>query len=604
MGVFERPAEKYDDSTYAQRQIQLQQGRETPVSKHRSVESSASISDARSQSSSAIQTQPLEKTELAVPKSAASEDPSSFFDDSDDSSVLSGLLATSGNPPRLSVERPNDGDHPAFKNSAAIPAPLSLGPRTSGGLSVASPAPGPPQDSPTLGPNNGLSGMVRAHLRSDSNASSIYGMPAQDSEQSAAQTTAQTTSQTGLGLDYDRSPGPARSAANGRAMMSRSPSRHRTSNDDAEREEEDEFARHLADGARRVREKLGSMVDPEMDKPSPTAVPSLESLKDVPPPRTNALGILKSKSSHTSLFDRQARDQSQPRAMKMVMSSTSNRNMSPSRRESTENADDSRRGRSTQARERPSEDGTSTDKEDNVHVGLKAFRQARLELQKMKDLETAQRPPERPPMGSRVGSHDVGGPPPAMFNRKARDESRHGSGSRATSRAGSRAPSERERSGSETSNAGPPPIRPMRLRNGSNAYDDQYMPRDSLPRWRLLLAWARDLGTAVFSERQLPLRTCCRMQRPLRCHQSTPRRKNALGRASEDDMQSPRVPGGFPGPDDSDDDTLAARRHKLRKATSEGTSLRSRNNPPSNGVRPPPMPQGNMPNNRFPGGLF
>ncbi|KAL7910840.1 hypothetical protein GGI35DRAFT_326311 [Trichoderma velutinum] len=629
MGVFERPAERYDDSTYAQRQIQLQQGRETPVNNHRSMESSASVSDSRPQSSSAMQRKPMEKAELAVAKTAASEDPSSFFDDSDDSSVLSGLLA-SGNPPRLSVERPNDGDHPAFKNSA-IPAPLSLGPRVSGSLSSApSPVSGAPQDSPTLGPNNGLSGMVRAHLRSDSNASSIYGMPPQESEQSAAPPTVQNTAQSGLGLDYDRSPGSARSAANARAMMSRSPSRHRTSNDDVDREEEDEFARHLADGARRVREKLGSMVDPEMDKPSPSAAPSLESLKDVPPPRSNALGILKSKSSHTSLFDRQ-RDQSQPRAMKMVMSSTSGRNMSPSRRGSSENVDDSRRGRSTQARERPSEDGASTDKEDNVHVGLKAFRQARLELQKMKDLETTQRPSERPPMSSRVGSHDIGGPPPAMFNRKARDESRHGSGSRATSRAGSRAPSERERSGSEASNTGPPPLRPMRLRNGSNAYDDQYMPVSPPGSARS----ATGMRHGPPSARQRPpyeagqpspmtspvgMGTRSRTGSLLGATASTPnllsnaaapplppinpRRKNALGRASEDDMQSPRVPGGFPGPDDSDDDTLASRRQKLRKATSEGTSLRSRNSPSSNGVRPPMPPQGTLPNNRFPGGLF
>ncbi|KAL6817828.1 hypothetical protein J3E69DRAFT_78552 [Trichoderma sp. SZMC 28015] len=631
MGVFERPAEKYDDSTYAQRQLQLQQGRETPVNNHRSMESSASVSDSRSQSSSAMQRKPLENAEPTAAKTAASEDPSSFFDDSDTSSVLSGLLA-SGNPPRLSVERPNDGDHPAFKNSA-IPAPLSLGPRVSGGLSPSpSPMSGPPQDSPTL-PGSGLSGMVRAHLRSDSNASSIYGMPPQESEQSTVQTTVQNTSQTGLGLDYDRSPGSARSPGNARAMMSRSPSRHRTSNDDADREEEDEFARHLADGARRVREKLGSMVDPEMDKPSPTAAPSLESLKDVPPPRSNALGILKSKSSHTSLFDRQ-RDQSQPRAMKMVMSSTSGRNMSPSasRRGSAENMDDSRRGRSTQARERPSEDGASTDKEENVHVGLKAFRQARLELQKMKDLETTQRPSERPPLGSRVGSHDVGGPPPAMFNRKARDESRHGSGSRATSRAGSRAPSERERSGSEASNAGPPPLRPMRLRNGSNAYDDQYMPvsppgsarsaggmRQGPPSARQRPPYEAGQPSPIASP--VGMGTRSRTGSLLGATASTPnllsnapapplppinpRRKNALGRASEDDMQSPRVPGGFPGPDDSDDDTLASRRQKLRKATSEGTSLRSRNSPSSNGVRPPMPPQGAIPpNNRFPGGLF
>ncbi|KAM0265700.1 hypothetical protein ACHAQJ_000134 [Trichoderma viride] len=625
MGVFDRPAERYDDSTYAQRQLQLQQGRETPVKNHRSMESSTSAtSDARSSSSAAVPRQPLEKAETAGVKNAA-EDPSSFFDDSDDSSVLSGLL-TSGNPPRLSVERPNDGDHPAFKRSA-VPAPLSLAPRAaSGGLSsTSSPIPGPPQDSPTLGPNSGLSGMVRAHLRSDSNASSIYGMLIQDSEQSVEQSVAQS------GLGIDRSPGSAKQTTNVRPMMSRSPSRPRVSNDEAEREE-DEFARHLADGARRVREKLGSMVEVEMDRPSPTTAPSLESLRDVNPPRPNALGILKSKSSHTSLFDRHARDQSQPRAMKAVMSSTSNGTLSPSRRGSTENPDDSRRGRSTQARERPSEDGASTDKEESVHVGLKAFRQARLELQKMKELEAMQRSSDRPPMGPRVGSHDIGGPPPSMFNRKARDESRHGSGSRANSRAGSRAPSERERSGSETSNTGPPPLRPMRLRNGSNAYDDQYTPASPPGSARS----ASGMRHGPPSARQRPyeagqpspmaspigMGTRSRTGSLLGATASTPnllsnaaapplppinpRRKNALSRASEDDMSSSRIPGGFPAQNESDDDndTLAQRRQKLRKATSEGTSLRARNSPSSNGVRPP-MPQGNMPGGRFlPGGVI
>jgi hypothetical protein len=623
MGVFDRPAERYDDSTYAQRQLQLQQGRETPVKNHHSMESNIStVSDARSQSSSAAPRQPLEKAAAARGTKNGAEDPSSFFDDSDDSSVLSGLLASS-NPPRLSVERPNDGDHPAFKNSA-IPAPLSLVPRASGGLSsTPSPVPGPPQDSPTLGPNSGLSGMVRAHLRSDSNASSIYGMMSQDSEQTVAQS----------GPSFDHSPGSAKQTANVRPMMSRSPSRPRPSNDETEREE-DEFARHLADGARRVREKLGSMVEVEMDKPSPTTAPSpsLENLRDVNPPRSNALGILKSKSSHTSLFDRHGRDQSQPRAMKTVMSSTSNGTLSPSRRGSTENPEDSRRGRSTQARERPSEDGASTDKEDGVHVGLKAFRQARLELQKMKELEAMQRPSERPPMGPRVGSHDIGavGPPPAMFNRKARDESRHGSGSRATSRAGSRAPSERERSGSETSNTGPPPLRPMRLRNGSNAYDDQYNPVSPPGSARS----ASGMRHGPPSARQRPyeagqpspmaspvgMGTRSRTGSLLGATASTPnllsnaaapplppinpRRKNALNRASEDDMSSSRIPGGFPSHDESDDDTLAQRRQKLRKATSEGTSLRARNNPSGNGIRPPPMPQGNMPQGNMPGGRF
>ncbi|KAK1251711.1 hypothetical protein MKX07_007190 [Trichoderma sp. CBMAI-0711] len=617
MGVFERPAEKYDDSTYAQRQLQLQQGRETPVNRHRSMESSVSAtSDIKS--SSAAQ---AEKVESAATKAVGPEDPPSFFDDSDDDSSM--LLNSIKLPnPSLSVERPDDGDHPAFKGPA-IPAPLSLGSRgLAGSLSAApSPMPGAPPDSPTLGPTTGLSGMVRAHLRSDSNASSIYPMPEEDSEPAKAQS--------GLSLDHDRSPGSAPSATHGRAPMSRSPSRPRISNDDVEREE-DAFARHLADGARRVREKLGSMVDAETDRPSPMTPSALEGPKDVPPPRTNALGILKSKSSHTSLFDRHARDQSQPRSMKMVMSSTSNGSLPPSRRGSTEAADDSRRGRSTQARERPSDEGTSTDKEDNVHVGLKAFRQARLELQKMKDLDTAPRPSERPPLSARLASHDAVGPPPAMFNRKARDESRHGSGSRATSRAGSRAPSERERSGSETSNTGPPPLRPMRLRNGSNAYDDQYMPVSPPGSARS----ATGMRHGPPSARQRPpyeagqpspmaspvgMGTRSRNGSLLGATASTPNllsnaaapplppinpRRKTLGRGSEDGMPSPRVPGGFPGLDESDDDTLAQRRQKLRKATSEGTSLRSRNvPPPSNGMRPP-MPHGSNPGSDLPGGLI
>ncbi|EGR49235.1 uncharacterized protein TRIREDRAFT_107151 [Trichoderma reesei QM6a] len=621
MGVFERPAEKYDDSTYAQRQLQLQQGRETPVNRHRSMESSVSAtSDVKSSSAA----QP-EKIESVATKTVGPEDPPSFFDDSDDDlSMLNGALNSIKLPnPSLSVERPNDGDHPAFKGPA-IPAPLSLGSRgLAGSLSAApSPMPGAPPDSPTLGPTTGLSGMVRAHLRSDSNASSIYPMPEEDSEPAKAQS--------GRSLDHDRSPGSAPLATHGRGPMSRSPSRPRISNDDVEREEEDAFARHLADGARRVREKLGSMVDAEMDRPPPMTPSALEGPKDVPPPRTNALGILKSKSSHTSLFDRHARDQSQPRSMKMVMSSTSNGSLPPSRRGSTEAADDSRRGRSTQARERPSDEGTSTDKEDNVHVGLKAFRQARLELQKMKDLDTVPRPSERPPLSARLASHDAVGPPPAMFNRKARDESRHGSGSRATSRAGSRAPSERERSGSETSNTGPPPLRPMRLRNGSNAYDDQYMPVSPPGSARS----ATGMRHGPPSARQRPpyeagqpspmaspvgMGTRSRNGSLLGATASTPNllsnaaapplppinpRRKTLGRGSEDGMPSPRVPGGFPGLDESDDDTLAQRRQKLRKATSEGTSLRSRNvPPPSNGMRPP-MPHGGNPGSDLPGGLI
>ncbi|POR37611.1 Uncharacterized protein TPAR_02190 [Tolypocladium paradoxum] len=455
MGVLNRPPQQYDESKYAQRQRQLQQGRETPIGGVPS-ESDASIQGVRSRSSSARRI-PLERNlpSVTAPEPAAQKDSPNptFYDESDDPSV-DDQPSIPAITPQLTIERPDDQNHPAFRKSA-LPTPLSLSssrlPDDPTALSDnADTTVEPPQDSPTLGPNSGLSGMVRQHLRHDSTASSIYGA----SDQEAAPRSASTGSNTGTE----------------KSELTAQPH-------DETPKEQDEFARHLADGARRVRERLTTYVESDNERSAPTT-PLSETRQELGATRANGLGILRSKSSRGSLFDRESRDRSRSKSVKAREPLPSNAAASsspskPSANVSEDMEDDSQR----QSDERTgNKESTSGDKDENVHAGLKAFRQARRELQRMKELEMQQRhqtaqkptgPPERPPQ--RITSHDSG-PPPAMFNRMPRDESRNSS----RSRAGSRAGSERDRSGSETSTGGQAYGRGPRLRNGSATYEDPY----------------------------------------------------------------------------------------------------------------------------------
>ncbi|KAK5995252.1 hypothetical protein PT974_03651 [Cladobotryum mycophilum] len=493
----------------------------------------------------------------------------SFFDDSDSHSMLNQSIGPLT--PQLALERPDDDDHPAFRKSA-LPTPLMLASKMSGSMTPR------PEDSPTLGPNTGLSGMVRAHLRSESNASSIY-----DTNQDAQ------NGQNASGREV--SPAPA--SISSKQTLSRSPSRIGSEEDEKEK---DAFARHLADGARRVREKLTTYVDADPDRATPLPSSPVETPKELNPPRPT-LGLLRSKSSRGSLFDRESRDQS--RTLKTAISSSNISVLTPSPRKISGETDDFR-GRSTQVRDQVVDEADEQD--DNVHVGLKAFRQARRELQKVKEMETQQRhqPGTPRPQALRAMSYDTSGPSP--YNRMPLEESRNGLGSRS----GSRAPSERDRSGSDTSNGGVP----SRMRNGS-------LPEDHVP-------------ASPSSTRRMPYMTNGVDYRPrngsnggmLPATASTPnlhapvgapplppinpRRKGGLGRSGEDDspLASPRMPGGFPGGDDGSDDEMSMeeRRQKLRRATSEGNSLhgRARNSPPRNNARPP-LPQGTIPNGRAPG---
>ncbi|KAJ2968357.1 hypothetical protein NQ176_g9217 [Zarea fungicola] len=184
MGVFSRPTQQYDDSKFAQRQQQMRKGRDASDA-HSPIGPRSSHDASRSRSSS-VQRGGYERTDVTPvkPERTAKKDyhSTSFFDDSDDAPGTTGYPhLVSALSPQLSVERPKDEDHPAFRKSA-LPTPLSLSSRPSEeNLPVEDKAATglrsilePPQESPTLGPGTGLSGMVRQHLRGDSNASSIY----------------------------------------------------------------------------------------------------------------------------------------------------------------------------------------------------------------------------------------------------------------------------------------------------------------------------------------------------------------------------------------------------------------------------------------------
>ncbi|CAK7229379.1 hypothetical protein SCUCBS95973_007201 [Sporothrix curviconia] len=191
LGMFQKPALPYDESRFAQRQLQLQQGRETPTERMRSD------SDVAQTAAPVSSLAPALKAPSATGNGDAAKTQTTFLfdddeddeDDDDDASPPPPALQSDAPRPQVLLQRPSDADHPAFRKSS-MPTPLSSF-RSTEIFTVPVPdvpepcvtetevttsknAGGPPVDSPTLGSGGGLSGMVLQHLRSTSNASSVY----------------------------------------------------------------------------------------------------------------------------------------------------------------------------------------------------------------------------------------------------------------------------------------------------------------------------------------------------------------------------------------------------------------------------------------------
>lgn len=404
MGVFQRPSQPYDDSRYAERQLQLKQGRETPTQRSRK-DSSTSFTYSRSQSVASNRQPDSDSKAIALSTQEEGLNESSPQNGPLESPILNDLVHQPSYSPQVRVQRPADQDHPALRGPAtptslSIPQPsndLQSPPTSSADLLSVKPKQVLLGDSPTLGPNSGLGGLVRQHLRTESDVSSIFG--AQDNRDSVAvplknpwedqdwTTSASKESERNIPAQPNL---PADSEEQSKAAghtkldsLSGSP---------RSPDEEDDFANQLANARRRVREKLTSFVETDNTLSLSPQSPS-ESARDLPPPmsRTNPLGILRGKGSRGSLIDR-GRDATS-RSNKMNGPGPATMPTPPS--SVKQEFDEHDRRTPVEIKEHPEEGGDDAEfkEESNAQPGLRAFRQARRDLQKRKELEALARYP-------------------------------------------------------------------------------------------------------------------------------------------------------------------------------------------------------------------
>ncbi|KAJ4424420.1 hypothetical protein N0V82_000942 [Gnomoniopsis sp. IMI 355080] len=469
MNVFQKPTSPYDDSKYAERMRQLQQGRETPVLKSRG-DLNVSTVDSRSQSAASASREDSGNTntatKLAPMKADAPAQSDSneltFFDEAMESPIISDFQPQT---PEFRIERPSDQDHPAFRTAIA-PTPLkfptagepqSPGSRTSDFHSLG-PGPNMLADSPTLGPTTGgLSGLVRQHLRTESDVSSIYGQSPQPSPRRQDSTRNLGDTQQALDSEESRTNGDDRSSSHPIPLLPRAaqpPSDYSTMqgtflNSARSADEETEFADQLANARRRVREKLTSFVETDPSYAySPPIMPDQAAELSPPPSRSNPLGILRGKGSRGSLIDRGVSDRS--------------------------------RDSSRPAREHGLSDETEKrlNEEEDAHPSLRAFRQVRREVQKRKELEAGLGPSSysRPLMTSPPIDEHV-----PMFNSGRQEVLRTPSGDR--QHPNSRQPRQVTREIPEEVSSPPPRTRSRaaRDRSGSENSDNSNRSRSRPP---------------------------------------------------------------------------------------------------------------------------
>jgi hypothetical protein len=464
MGVFQRPSQPYDDSRYAERQLQLKQGRETPTLRSRK-DSSTSFTYSRSQSVASNRQQETESKAVAMSTQEEAFNKSPLQIDPVESPILNDLVHQPSYSPQVGVQRPADQDHPALRGSATStsvsvpqsPDDLQPPPTSHTDLLNVKSQPALLGDSPTLGPNSGLGGLVRRHLRTESDVSSMFGAP--DNRESVAPPKNPWEDQdwtTPISKESERNL-PALGEEQAKATEQIKPESFSGSPRSAD--EEDEFAHQLANARRRVREKLTSFVETDNALSlSPQSPP--ESARDLPPPssRSNPLGILRGKGSRGSLIDR-GRDV-MPRSNKMNGTGAAAVPTPPS--SVKQEFDEHDRRTPVEIKEHPDEEseGTEMKEEATAHPGLRAFTQARRELQKRKELEALARHSPQVRQGanspaSERGARELRRTPSrelqsAVFGqqRKVSDESNTGT-PQAPPRSQSR--TARDRSGSEDS---------------------------------------------------------------------------------------------------------------------------------------------------------
>jgi hypothetical protein len=396
LGAFSKPAQPYDENKYSQRQLQMQEGRRSPPPRvfhsgqqapRARAESNSTYSSGRSRSSSSAQREfvphnrfapVLTRTEITTTNNYNS--PSGTFLTSPDGSTMSsprengsdggkswgqaGLLrvgASNLSSASLSAERPPESEHPANRQHSPRLWADFTGSEDADVLAIAhAEVPStlhrdPPEDSPTLGPATGLNGMVRQHLRSESNTSDYdppspvpnHQFPPQALPAEMRYKTAGNPWEVndwdheyyGQREDFSQiSPKPMRrnemphEVSSPTKNVNRFPGsgqsasmpawekevtkhvRHTRDGSSETQKEREDFANELATRRRRVQENLRSFADPDSRSASPA--PGMDRPRDASISRNNPIEMLKSKPSRGSIVSRSKDGQS--KAMKML----------------------------------------------------------------------------------------------------------------------------------------------------------------------------------------------------------------------------------------------------------------------------------------------
>jgi hypothetical protein len=557
LGAFSKPVQPYDEKKYMQRQLQMQQGRETPpMQKHSPprifhprhqpagrprTESTSTYSSGSSRSSSSAQSQHTAQNRIMAPQTEANEDSETeepqistgtFLDSPAEPPVTSLDKADALNekswdhvaPQKLKaqkllqemnetliVQRPLESQHPAHRQpnpriwkdytadtkEAESPtitvaaAPTNIDKRLSEHKD-------PPADSPTLGPGNGLSGLVRQHLRTDSNTSSVYGAPSPGLASMFPRSQPETTDERVYNSqgnpwefnDWDQGitdrPNLVQQAINGGVntispgkTSSSVPSRTKDSpkkldevnqnnswedevahghtrngSSDTQKERVD-FANELASARRRVQQNLKTFAESDHSR-STSPAPTMNSEREGVFSKNNPIGMLKSKSSRDSMLAKSRNGQAKAMKMLGLGNSTEISSASPGKQRLNENP----------WKEEEEEMLRGIAKAPKNPPPTKSFRQARRDAQRERERQVLLRRHQQQQDGGSRSSGESDGQTPVLANIQPRQyQPSQGVGPAPPGR--QRAPSQESKSTSRSGSR--PPSRNARNRSSSDA---------------------------------------------------------------------------------------------------------------------------------------
>ncbi|RAL11654.1 uncharacterized protein BO97DRAFT_92281 [Aspergillus homomorphus CBS 101889] len=327
-GLFNKPKTTFDESQFKQRQLQMHQGRNTPSlprplppptrtklpelpgrargfsnASYTSRPGSATSHYSEAQrpgsrsATNASPPKPTSTTFFANPSSSDSEDEGRA------SRMPDTMYTTDEVHPALRPETPSKPSTPSSEHRSPLPEvrysdlgdlkPIAEHDLVENKPSGAQDLPEKP-DSPTLGPSGlGLSGLVRTHLRQDSDRSSIYPPPSPGLSAKPVE----------ANVMADAMPQYQKSAPHSSNWQDELVSRHRREASTETQIEREEFANELAERRRKVQEKLKGFAEVESRSASP--VSGRQTPDFTPSKPGNAFSFLKNKAGKQHLFGKQ-----------------------------------------------------------------------------------------------------------------------------------------------------------------------------------------------------------------------------------------------------------------------------------------------------------